>query len=34
MRDAYYLVHIIWISILILGALGVIRLWGRRGRWW
>jgi hypothetical protein len=32
MRDAYYLVHIIWIGLLILAALGVITL-KNRGRW-
>lgn len=32
MRDFYFLVHSIWIVLLILAFLGVIRS-ARRGRW-
>lgn len=31
MRDLYFLIHSVWILLLILGALGVIRLWTYRG---
>jgi hypothetical protein len=34
MRDFYFLIHSVWIVLLILAFLGYIRRRGGSGRWW